>query len=132
MDQSTTERVALFGVALSIQELIHGQYQFTTRGLTSGEAETFDLELPNTVGHTLLVGRIALCESTTDSWAVYGEREGQTIRPDKITEYVYGGREGVEGHVLWQREAEREQQVGARTTAAARTTSRQRRQMQME
>lgn len=113
MDREETWHVALFGVAPSIQELVHGRYQFTTRGLMpgEGEAETFDLELPNTVGHTLLVGRIALRESTTDSWAVYGEREGQTIRPDKITEYVFGGREGVVGHVLWRREAERERQA---------------------
>lgn len=135
MDQETPEiprRVALFGIAPSIQQLTRGQYPFTARSINPGQAETFDLELPNTVGHTLLVGRIALRESTTDSWAVYGEREGHTLRPDKITEYVFGSREGVVGRVLWQREAEREQQAGTLAGAQATTPRQRRREWQME
>lgn len=131
MAQNTPQRVALFGTAPSIQQLIHGQYQFVARGPEPGQTETLDLALPNTVGHTLLVGRIELRESTTDSWGVIGEREGHTLRPDKITEYVFGGREGVVGEVLWQREAQREQQVQPAAEIPRRQARRQR-QFEME
>lgn len=139
MTQTTSQRVALFGRAPSIQQLIHGQYQFVAaEDLLHGpynadatQTEILDLVLPNTVGHTLLVGRIELRESTTDCWVVSGEREGQTLKPDRITEYVFGGRGGVIGEVLWQHEAEREQQTQS-TTAASRQPGQHHQQFEME
>ncbi len=105
MDQDKSEHVALFGMAPSLRQLRQGQYPFTVYSPEAPEpVETLQLTLPDAVGHRLLMGRLSLMNASTDYWAVYGEREGETLRPEKITEYVYGGREGVEGHVLWQRD----------------------------